>query len=91
MFSFCKDIAFSEELRAAGFQATGLLIFADDRLFYEGPSEGIYGFFRNGHPLRGKIQKPTGRRDDEVVLRGTYTIEWKPILGSLYFTLIEAE
>lgn len=36
MFSFCKDVAFAEELRAAGFSRTALLMFADDPLFYSG-------------------------------------------------------
>ena len=42
MFSFCKDLAFTEELKRAGFQETYVLIFADDRLFYDGSTNGIY-------------------------------------------------
>jgi hypothetical protein len=55
MFNFCKDVAFAEELRAAGFSQAGLLIFADDKLFWDGPTAGLYGFFRNGMPLRGSV------------------------------------
>jgi hypothetical protein len=43
MFSFCKDIKFAEELRDAGFASTAVVIFAEDRLFYEGSPAGIYG------------------------------------------------
>lgn len=89
MFSFCKDVAFAEELRAAGFCTTGLVIFADDHLFYRGPTEGIYGFFRGGRPLHGRIQKPTGSRDAEALVRGSYLIGWKPISGSLMYAVIE--
>jgi hypothetical protein len=33
MFSFCKDVAFAEELRHAGFSSTALIILAEDPLF----------------------------------------------------------
>lgn len=59
MFSFCKDIAFAEHLKAAGFSSAGLLIFADDRPFYAGSAKGIYGFFRAGRPITERIEKPT--------------------------------
>lgn len=90
MFSFCKDVAFVEELKAAGFSQTGLLIFADDHLFWRGPTEGIYGFFRGGRPLQGQIQKPTGKRDDQVTVCGTYTVKWEAISDGLKFAAIEA-
>jgi len=89
MFIFCKDIIYAEELAAAGFHSAGLVIFADDHLYYQGSAKGIYGFFRDRQPLHGRIQKPTGRKDDEVILRGTYLIPWKPIAGSLRFTVVE--
>lgn len=62
MFSFCKDIAFAEELVAAGFPRSAFVVFADDHLFYRGPTEGIYGFFRGAKPIHGRIQKPTGKK-----------------------------
>ncbi|SRR6266487_3379786 len=89
MFSFCKDVAFAEELNAAGFSGTGLVIFADDHLFYRGSAEGIYGFFRGARPLHGRIQKPTGSKDHEVVVRGSYPVKWIPVSGSLMFAAIE--
>jgi hypothetical protein len=89
MFSFCKDIAFVEELRSAGFADAGLVILAEDPLFYRGSTDGIYGFFQGGLPLSGPIQKPTGRRDEEVTLRGFYTVKWTAIAGSLKYAVIE--
>jgi hypothetical protein len=88
-FSFCKDIAFAEDLVAAGFPQSAFIAFADDSLFYRGPAEGIYGYFRGGKPIHGRIQKPTGTKDDEVSIQGTYTVEWKPILGSLMYAIVE--
>lgn len=89
MFSFCKDIVFVEELNSQGFLHTALLIFADDRPFYQGSTEGIYGFFRGGRPLQGRIQKPTGSKDTEVFIRGLYTVKWKQIIDSLKYALVE--
>jgi len=89
MFSFCKDIAFAEELVAAGFTRSAFIAFADDHLFYRGPTEGIYGFFRGAKPIHGRIQKPTGKKDDEVSIQGHYSVEWKPISGSLKYAMLE--
>lgn len=89
MFSFCKDIAFVEELMIAGFPRSALIIFADDPLFYRGSSDGIYGFFRGGRPIHGRIQKPTGKKDDVVTIQGTYVVEWHTIIGPLKFAIIE--
>jgi hypothetical protein len=89
MFSFCKDIAFAEELNLAGFCSTAVLILAEDPLFYRGPSEGIYGFFRGQRPLHGLIRKPTGTKDAVVNVVGTYIVQWKPISNPLMYALIE--
>jgi hypothetical protein len=90
MFSFCKDLAFVEEMKTSGFRKTYVLIFADDRLFYEGTQDGIYGYFRAGKKLHGSIKKPTGKKDSEVVIKGNYTVNWQTVKGELKYTLIEA-
>jgi hypothetical protein len=89
MFSFCKDIAFAEELNAAGFARTAVVIFAEDPLFYRDLGNGIYGHFRTGQALHGSIQKPTGARGSEVNIRGQYRIEWLPIKDPLRYTIVE--
>jgi hypothetical protein len=81
---------FTDELRAAGFLRAALLIFADDNLFWPGPSEGIYGFFRAGRQLQGVIRKPTGSKDTEVTVRGGYVVIWQRISERLNFATIEA-
>ena len=90
MFSFCKDLVFAEELKSAGFSQAGLVIFAEDSLFYEGAGEGIYSFFRGGRPIHGRIGKPTGSKDDAVEIRGNYSVQWKPVCTSLMYATIEA-
>lgn len=82
MFSFCKDIVFLEQLRSAGFDDCVFIVVADDRLFYEGASNGIYSHFRGGAPLHGSISKPTGRQDKVLEVGGSYEVIWKPIAGS---------
>jgi hypothetical protein len=89
MFSFCRDIAFGEEVKAAGFQCAGVLILAEDPLFYQGPGEGIYGCFRAEEAIAGSIQKPTGARDGEVVIRGSYIAKWRTIRGPLKCAVVE--
>lgn len=89
MFSFCKDIAFAEELVNAGFPRCAFIAFADDHLFYRGSTEGIYAYFRGRKAIHGRIQKPTGKKDDEIFIQGNYSVEWKPVLGSLNYAVVE--
>ena len=91
MYSFCKDIVFAEQLKRSGFNKTFVVIFAEDKLFYEGAQGGIYGFFRGGRNLTGTIRKPTGRRDSEVAITGDYSITWHDVSGSLKYAVIEAQ
>ena len=89
MFSFCKDIAFAEELKAAGFAQAGLLIFADARPFYAGAANGIYGHFRAGRPITGRIEKPTGAKDGHVHIQGSYTVSWLRLPNNTRYAFIE--
>lgn len=92
MFSFCKDIAFAEELKAAGFACTALLIFADDRPFFTGTSEKvIYSYFRAGRPINGLIEKPTGDKNDRVQIKGSYEVSWLPASATTKYAFIEVE
>lgn len=89
MFSFCKDIAFLEQLVQCGFKAGYFLAVADDPLFYSGREDGIYGLFRTGHAISGTIRKPTGAKDHEVNICGSYKATWVPISGATKFCLVE--
>ena len=89
MFSFCKDIAFAEELNSAGFSRTALVIFTDDHLFHSGRGEGIYGFFRAARPITGSIKKPTGAKNMEVHIRGSYVVSWSDVNANTRFAFVE--
>ncbi len=89
MFSFCKDIAFLEQLVSSGFQSAYFLVVADHKQFYSGSSEGIYGLFRSGMPITGIITKPTGAKDFKVTINGTYTASWLPMIGDTKFCLVQ--
>tara|TARA_R110000787_G_C13179588_1_gene421686 strand:- start:63 stop:623 length:561 start_codon:yes stop_codon:yes gene_type:complete len=89
IFSFCKDIAFLEQLVSSGFQSAYFLAVADHRHFYSGNSEGIYGLFRSGMPITGKITKPTGTKDKEVNIVGSYTASWLPVSGDTMYCLVQ--
>jgi len=90
MFSFCRDILFIEQLLSFGFKRAFLVIFADDPLFYSGKDEGIYAYFRGGVKLFGSVQKPTGRKDEIITLKGVYEVHWNSISGDLKYSVIEA-
>ncbi len=98
MFSFCKDIQFLEELLKAGFKKAYLVIFANERPFYSGncvsnKGNKIYSYFRGDckEPLTGRIKKPTGKKDQELHLEGTYQVEWHDITEKLKYAIIEAK
>ncbi|MDE2466038.1 MAG: hypothetical protein KGO02_20325 [Alphaproteobacteria bacterium] len=88
MFSFCKDIAFLEQLVSGGFKSAYFLALADDPLFYSGNEHGIYRFFRSGAPITGTITKPTGSRDKTVHIVGSYVARWLPLTRSTRFCLV---
>ncbi len=89
MFSFCKDIAFLEEIKVAGFFNCLFLAIVEQRPFYSGNADGIYKYFRAGEPLNGKIGKPTGLRDLEVMIEGTYVIRWKELGDGRKYTWVK--
>lgn len=89
MFNFCKDIFFLEQLKQAGFEKAYFIVFADDRLFYEGNTEGIYGYFRGAKELTGNIQKPTGRRDTTIEICGHYSVRWNAVGNDLKYAVVE--
>jgi hypothetical protein len=89
MFSFCKDIAFLEQLVAAGFKSAYFLAFADHAHFYSGNGSGIYGHFREGLPITGTINKPTGKNKDQyVTIKGSYVAQWLPVSSNTKFCLV---
>ncbi len=89
MFSFCKDIVFIEQLKKAGFINAAVLIIADDPLFYQGGDGGIYDYFRAGKTLTGKIQKPTGKKDSDLFIEGSYNIQWHHIIDSIKYAVVQ--
>lgn len=90
MFSFCKDIAFLEQLVSSGFQCAYFLAVADHKLFYSGKNDkGIYGLFRSGTPITGTITKPTGSKDSKVRITGSYIASWLLVSENTKFCLIQ--
>jgi hypothetical protein len=83
MFKACEDIMFLEQLREKGFNGGFFVMLADDDGFYspKKDNERIYGFFRAGKTLTGNIQKPTGKKDSEVNIRGKYEVRWEGVKG----------
>lgn len=89
MFKFCQDVAFVEELVLKGkrFPFGCALIAADDPDFYRGgrhQAGTIYSCFRDGAPIRGTIEKSTGKEEPPAVLQNEYRIAWQSVSGSLH-------
>ena len=92
MFSFCRDVSFTEQLRRAGCKEAYVVIFAEDHLFYQGDNKkGIYAYFRGGEDLTGSIHKPTGQQNAKVEIDGRYSINWLSAKGPLKYTIIKAQ
>jgi len=99
MFKFCQDVSFVEQLVDAGFDAGIAVLVVEGRLFYQGRNQGgIYSYFRGDTPLRGRIQKPTGAKDDYAELSGTYRVRWREVKagglgatvpGGVHYTFVD--
>ena len=94
MYDFCKDIVFLEQLLDAGFRKGYAIIFTEVHGFYEGNQhDNIYSYFRhnNSSPKRltGKIEKPTGDKNESIKIKGSYLIEWKSIKNELKYAIVE--
>lgn len=88
MFSFIKDIKFMEEMREHGFDETYCLTLVEGKGFYSGDRvDGIYSFFRASAPIKGIVNKPTGKRDEQITLNGSYDIVWKDCGKRKYYLL----
>lgn len=88
MFSFIKDICFMEELKEVGFDSTYCLTIVQDKNFYSGSKEeGIYGYFRGQDTVRGMIAKPTGKKDENYIIKGNYKIEWMSCSDFRYYVV----
>lgn len=90
MYSFCKDIAFLEQLVSAGFKKAYFAVMVDDHLFYSGAKkDGIYSYFRSNNTIAGKIIKPTGNKLEAVCIQGSYIVEWNAIKEDLKYCIVE--
>jgi hypothetical protein len=79
MFDACRDLQLLEQLVSVGFRGGMFVMHVEDPAFYQsGLQTGIYSFFRSGVPLTGAITKPTGGKDQTVLLGNTYSVRWQP-------------
>jgi len=86
MFCFVKDIKFMEEIKSQGFNATYCLTIVQNRNFYSGRKiDGIYLLFRKKGLINGVINKPTGKKDEQINIKGKYEIDWKECGDKKYY------
>lgn len=90
MFMFIKDIKFMEEAKEQGFDKAFTFVLVDDPLFYRGNTpQTIYEYFRLGKIIEGTIRKPTGKKDELVTLKKSYTIQWSSLNNYYKYFLLE--
>lgn len=91
MYQVCQSIKFAEELKAAGFAQSYVLVVVDDLNFCQGENiEGLYGCFRGEKILTGKLIDSTDNGELCVEIKGSYRIEWNDVFDALYkYVLIE--
>ena len=71
------------------FQSGYFLAVVDHPHFYSGKGvDGIYGHFRRRVPITGKITKPTGSKDYEITIEGSYVANWLPVSDKTKFCLV---
>lgn len=61
----------------------------DDKIFYQGSTNGIYGFFRGNKPIMGNIIKPTGSKNKKLEIIGSYLVHWNTIKNNSKYCLLE--
>jgi hypothetical protein len=78
------------------FQRGYAIIFVDDSKFFNQnrKNDGIYKYFRVAHnatgiPITGKIEKPTGDTDKNVIINGIYKIKWDEVNSKIRYAVIE--
>ncbi|WP_386693813.1 hypothetical protein [Lonepinella sp. MS14435] len=92
MYQFIKDIAFMEQLKQAGFTQTYCVCLVDNKKFYSGQNEGIYGYFRSPQtPITGEIHKPTGDKQGSVSVKAEYAVQWRALQGDWRYYLVECQ
>lgn len=82
MYDFYSDIAFVEAIVEQGIADRGVcLIVTNDNAYWSGREKGgIYEPLRNsGAAISGLIRKPTGRKDEAIVVSGNYVPVWRDI------------
>jgi hypothetical protein len=82
MYDFYSDIAFVEAIVREGIADQGVcLIVTNDSAYWSGKEKGgIYEPLRiPGSSISGVIRKPTGDKDEAIVVSGNYCPVWQNI------------
>ncbi len=98
MFSCVQDIVFMEQLKEFGFDNTACICVTTEPKLYLGKirNDGIYRYFRGDNPsmITGRVDKPTGKTDKFLEIKGSYQVQWrkfdedKPSNNRYYFIVL---
>lgn len=68
-----------------------VFVLVEDKKFYQGKENNneIYHYFRQGKPIQGLIQKPTGAKDEEVQIERIHHIHWHELMDSYRYYVLK--
>ena len=90
MYSFAKDIAFMEQLVESGFDGAYCVTLVNDRNFYSGKkTDGIYSYFRANGSVCGVIVKLTGKSEETIELKKSYSIKWEGLMEKMKYYIVD--
>lgn len=45
--------------------------------------------FEGGRPLGGRIEKPTGAKNEHVIVKGNHVVSWYEVAGKTKYAIVE--
>lgn len=91
MFDFCKDVKFLEQMKEKEFDNCYFFAVAEKKSNFNcgNCQDGIYKIFRQDKIINGCIQKPTGKKNKKLEIKGSYKINWKDLNEDWEYLLIQ--
>ena len=79
-----------EQLAEAGFERAYCITLVNDKNFYSGKkTDGIYSYFRTNAMLEGIIEKPTGKSEETIELKKSYSIKWEGLTAKMKYYIVD--
>ena len=102
MYGMLKDIRFTEQLKAQGFNAAYCIAVTDDGAFYDsthstsGKNSVLYDIFRQGNEIHGTVTRTIKKKDGtlqqkDYEVMGKYSVQWQLIKNDFKYYLLDIQ